>query len=1059
MLHIRQSNNLNILANQLTGTLDKTLPVDPLTAVTVLVPNRDTARWLSMEIAEQSGITANMDYRLPSEWVWDRIRSLEPNLPEVLPSDREPMRWSLFSLLKQEGILKQFDVLNNYLLQKRDDKSIDSFRWQLAGQLAEVFDQYLVYRPEMLMQWEKRNYRSKEEEWQGELWNILVEKWNLLDHTLNRQHRGNYFNRLIKAVESDEIGVKVPIHLFNPGLMAKPFLQLIDTLQEKSDVYLYLIQPSKTSKSGEVRQADSSELLESLGMESKVINDLLSVWFPEEKANWESSFLDPTEQGTNLARVQDSIMEDKPFPEFKKGDDSINVRSCHSPLREVETLHQFLLDLFSNRPNYKNLTPDDVLVVTPDLTVYEPFIKSVFGTSEEGIPSVPFHIPFSSREENSGYSHAFRHLLQLPESRFAYEDLIGFVQLSVIRRKFQFSDLDISFIKKWADDNRVLWGLDAEHRTAFQQPPEKLQTWSAAMERGWKGQLAGGEAGEMYGQTLLYHAVQSEDEKKLWARFQHLLNLLTNVKNQTMQLKRADEWCERLIQWISWFLPDDNPKHLKVLMDLIKGLRQQVDTAGFDDKIPYQLIRTLMLSGLDNHQVGSAFFTRGVVFSSMVPVKSIPFRVIALLGLNDNRFPRRPVKPAFDIMAQHPQKGERNRPHEDRNLFLETIMAASDIHYCSFVGRDQNDDEPIPPSPILKEWMDLLEKNHPGNFFNEERLNGFSGEYFRQGTGISNVYYQVASSLQEGRGFRGMRIDSPIEYSIGHNSLSVRELEKFFKNPVRHFMKERLGISLEDQDRPKVEFTSEILDRHVLFKHLFGWKLQGIEDRKIEHMLHQSGHLPSGWPGKQTFDELSDSVQVALNDINKQYGEISISDYDIDMVIANHRIKGTIQSYIPGRFLDVFPSKSSGTYLLLSWLRHLLISANYPQRKEKDTIMLYGLREGKQVWQKFRGVDDPEKHLEGFLELYKSGMQHPLPLFPKTAWVYIKHLNEGDRKKAENKSLTEWGGYFNKFPERADKYIELWLGREAELDGPGWEDFEQLSSRVFEPLRNHLEEL
>ncbi|MEX0994539.1 MAG: exodeoxyribonuclease V subunit gamma [Balneolaceae bacterium] len=1061
MLYIRKSDKLNILANQIAGNLDQTEPADPMTPVTIIVPNRDTARWLSMELAERRGIAANLDYQLPSEWIWNSIRSLRhlKDLPEQLPSDLEPMTWTLFELLREDRVLSQFENLA-YYLRRKEEETIENFSWQLAEKLAGVFDQYLVYRPQMLLRWERNDYQSNDEIWQGKLWNLLVKKWKGFHNKIPRQHRGQLFQLLIKAVESDEADCFSPVHHFNPGLMAQPYLRLISVLHKKTDVYLYQIHPFKNLWTVERQDENSSELLASQGMEFKEMDEMLKTWIPKSAAQIERTYSTPPEERTNLSAVQESIVNNKNFPELKKEDRSIIVRACHSPLREVETLHRFLLKLFDSEVICKNLTPDEVLVVTPNLQDYTPFIESVFGTAEIGIPEIPFHLPTSVEKKTAGYLYAFHHLLQLPDSRFSYEDVMGFIQHSVIRRKFQISDSDFSTIKKWTDDNGVIWGLNAEHRHEFQQPFSSRQTWSAAMKRGWTGQLAGGEPGHIFDRTLLYHGVQTIDEQRLWARFQNLLTLLADIKKQTERVKNVKNWCELVKKWIMLFLPDDHPESLKPLLDRVNKLQRQVETAGFDKQVSYSLIRSLITSDLDEMHAGSAIYSRGLVFSSMIPVKSIPFRVIALLGLNDDYFPRRPVKPEFDLIAQDPRMGERNRLHEDRNLFLESVLAAQDVHYCSFIGRDQKDNEPIPPSPILGEWINLIETNHPGSFYREERLNGFSEEYFKEGTGISNVFYEVASTLRKNDKVKGLRIEHSIDdYENIYNLLTINELEKFFKNPVKLFFKNRLDVVLDDPEKDiKEEFSSDVLDRHLLFQHLFGWKLQEMENERIEILLQHADILPAGWPGRKTFQELDEAVDLSIRTIKERFGELSVSEYEIDHSIGTDRVEGTIQSYLSDHFLDLTPSKLSGTSLLQSWIRHLILSASIPERKYKESTMLYGLRKGKPEWRRFKPVEDPGSYLKDLFALYKMGMKQPLALFPKSSWTYIENINKEDAEKAIRRTLNTWGGSWG-FSERSDPYIELWLGQEPELKGKLWEQFVHYSDRIYQPLYRHLEEL
>jgi len=348
-------------------------------------------------------------------------------------------------------------------------------------------------------------------------------------------------------------------------------------------------------------------------------------------------------------------------------DRSILINSCHSPFREIEVLHQYLIGLFSDTPD---LSPDDVLVATPNIEIYSPFIKAIFGTTEKGLPSIPFHLPGSAGGKSSA-GQAFLHLLDIPDSRFKKENIFDFLQQTAISDRFALTQSDFTTLKEWFDQNRVVWGLDSKHRSEFKQPPEELQTWRQALKRGWLGQLATNEPGYFIDDTLLYSGISTADEKELWAKLQYIIILFEEMKRNTANMKSADEWSTLLTLWINVFFPETRSyeKEVQTLRDAVQKTFRAFNISDFTDSLPFDIVRKSLREQIESQSAGGAFFTRGVLFNSMVPVRGLPFKVIALLGLNDDRFPRKPVTPEFDLMAGNFSPGK-GTEREKTEIFL-----------------------------------------------------------------------------------------------------------------------------------------------------------------------------------------------------------------------------------------------------------------------------------------------------------------------------------------------------------------------------------------------------
>ncbi|MEX2572925.1 MAG: hypothetical protein WD317_01450, partial [Balneolaceae bacterium] len=603
-------------------------------------------------------------------------------------------------------------------------------------------------------------------------------------------HRGDLFRILLSHHKKKGTELTGPVTLFNAGLLPPPFCLFLQTISFSTEICHYRVGSAMATPLRGDGTAGNS-LLNSFGEEQEQQVALLQEFSARNPAFVSAETLPAGKTGAhNLGAVQQSVRENRPVPKFGGDDRSIRIRSCHSPLREVEVLHRFLTGIFSERDD---ILPDDVLVVTPDIQTYRPFIEAVFGTREEGLPDIPFTISGSSA---AAYSlvPAFKNLLTLPGGRFSKEQLFEFLQHRAIGEHFQLSGSDLAQLKSWFDENRVVWGLDGKHRAEFNQPADSLQTWGHTMRRGWLGQLTADQPGMFMEGLLLYSDILTADQKELWAKMQGIINLLKGIKSTVKEMKTAAEWRNDLDGWIDHFLPDSAvwEQEFRSVKKSVDDTFREIETGTESGSIPYSLIQQVLIDKINNVSIGSARFTGGTVFSSMVPMRSLSFKVIALIGLNDDLFPRNPVRPSFDLMAADIRPGERDRKNEDRNLFLESVMAAEEVHYTSYVGRNQKDNEAIPPSPVLDEWIQVIAGalDVPSDSLAEEQgLNGFSTMQFLPGVerSFSRQYFRIADQLQNGNSVPPFDVDASAPSSEESTSVMIEDLEHFFRNPAGYF--------------------------------------------------------------------------------------------------------------------------------------------------------------------------------------------------------------------------------------------------------------------------------
>jgi exodeoxyribonuclease V gamma subunit len=1053
MYHLYHSPHLLVIARKLSELLEKNKPADPLKPVEIIVSNRDTAQWLSLFLADQYGISANINYRLPSEWLWLRIRDRHPELPNILPSDPGPVSWSLYHLLCDTSVLDKLPILKNWIQGKSGSPELHT--WQLSCQISSVFDQYQMYRPEMMKEWRESRSRNIDN-WQIELWKILTDFWKVLSGNDLESDRSLLFSELIEAGISNETFSDQPIYLFNPGLIPPPLSNLLLKSSDSFEVFHFMIQSSQSgSLDYRIRNSlyyefchEQMELIHPISEYAKKNQNQVSIT----GLNAELTAIN------NLGRIQQSIVQNEKLPVLDSDDGSVQVRSCHSRLREVEVLHHFLLGLFSDDDL---LTPEDILVVTTDLELYAPFIEAVFGTMEEGLPGIPYHIAVNTNSINRVIV-AIGHLFELVDSRFKKDEILEFIRHSAIRDNFQLSDSDLSVIRKWFDENRVVWGFDGNHRSEFGQPADEQQTWKQAMRRGWFGQLITDMPGILMNDTLLYTGIVSADEKDLWAKTDQILRLLYRVSIICKNDYTPDQWSEIIESWIQELI-SSNPEYEDEVRSVLNACQRTISemkTGGIEGPVSFKIFSSSFRKNLDKKRSGTASLTRGMIFSSMVPVRSLPFPVIVLMGLNDDQFPRKPSAPGYDLMASDRRPGERDRKSEDKNLFLESILAAGKIHYSSYIGRNQEDDEILPPSPVLDEWIQALATCHKidsGQIIQTENLNGFSANQFVNGNekSFSEIYQRLVKKQLKGSNLKGILVDKTIDFEneADQRIIGIGDLTGFFSNPAGSFFRQRMNIYLKNQAEDDEEFELDGLLTHIIFQYVFSWKLQGMRNEEILELLLASGHLPQGWPGEKLALNTIDLVETTLTMLHENGFNPKPVSQRVSLQIKDLFIEGVIPSYSQTGQLDIYLSGDSGKRMMKSWINHLIMCVNLKDPDFKSTL-LFGVKKGAFDWKCFPFIPDAEEILMQLTALYTEGMQAPTNLYLNSAYQYALHVNNNE-SSAKYHARKEWEGSFKNFSENSDNYIELILGKESEAD---INEISKIAEFLFKPIVDSVED-
>lgn len=1055
MLILHQSNRLEHLARRLADLLAQ--PVgDPLRTEWVVVPHPGMGRWLSLELAASLGVSANIEFPLPAVFIWQIFRQLLEDVPELDRNQPNRLAWRIHGLLSQQDFDRHDSPLSSYL------ESGDELRcFQLAQELAALYDRYLLYRPEWILAWQQGESAVAGDEWQAELWRALAETEQR--HWVSLQQQ--FFSQ---PLSGDLSVLPKRVYLFGVPTLSPGYLQILRRLSDLLDVHLFLLNPCAAHwadivpprTQARLELTDNAEalylevghpLLATLGRQGRDFFAAINEFDPGSEELFE-----PPEPHALLARLQHQILNLETPDEGGSVDDSITLHLCHSPMREVEVLYDQLLAMFEALPG---LSPNEILVMVPEIDLYAPLIEAVF--SEPGDrPAIPYRINDRRLLQRNPLATALLELLDLPGSRYTIGSLLSLLEQPAVQRRFGLEEGALESITQWLVVAGIRWGRDGESKRAWGLPPDDGHTWWAGLRRLLLGYAMPRVSDELWRGILPLDAAEGGAADQL-GRLIEFCDRLFGLEDQLATPRTVAEWRDGLLHLArDFFQPDAQTQdQLDELRAMIQQLAEEAGQAGFEGTVSRALIR-YRLQALFEGADGRGFLGGGVNCCALAPMRSLPFRVICLLGMNDGVFPRHQPSFGFDLMTNQFRLGDRSRRVDDRYLFLETLISARERLSISYVGYSQRDNSPLPPAVVVDELCDTLRcmtgeaglaqmiRHHP--------LQPFSPVYFAQGTDLYSYSEQRReAAMRVGRGQRGDTPLAPAPLQAQQPSEAVEvpaeRLIEFFANPPRLFARERLRLTLEslaELPEEREPFELELFERLDNEREMVEALLNGTASASLQARLEASGQLPHGQAGELEFNRMLQQAESMAARLQPLLAGSGRSSHDFDLPLLRSRINGRLNNLVSDGLLAYTTARFYPHQLLRYWIEHLVLNLTKPLLIPPQTRLFEGAREGV-----FLPPEDAKGLLEKLLEHYWAGQDRPLPFYPATAWAYMEGFSGGDGERAMERARKKWYGNRHQGGDAVKPYNRLlWPG--GDCFSP---EFGPLCESILGPLMAHLE--
>lgn len=1098
MFTVYHSNQVDVLKSLLVELVKIDPLENPFDKEQILVQSPGMSQWLKMALAKEFGVAANIEFPLPATFIWNMFTQVLPDVPQRSAFNKESMGWKLMQILPSLLDEPEFAPLQRYLTDDHDSSKL----YQLSEKIADIFDGYLVYRPEWIASWEAGQVVAEigdEHPWQPILWRALYDHTVALDQS--PYHRANLYEHFIDSIESYQGKLdELPQRLFVFGISSLPprYMDALKALGEHIDVHLMFTNPCRYYW-GEVRDRkflaklaakqrkhlvwrDQQSQIEGESEQLKgtiednlddelhtdvVGNSLLAsmgklgrdnMYLLSQLESHEIEAFVEIERDSLLHQLQADILNLEEHQDdqllisshhkqaVEASDHSLTLHACHSPMREVEVLHDQLLAMFDADPNLK---PRDVIVMVADINAYSPAIQAVFGNAP-GERFIPYSISDRTADQESPILAAFMQLVNLANTRCLASELLELLETPTILSRFGLNESEFLQAKLWVEESGIRWGLNPMTGVEFDLPATAQNTWQFGIERMLLGYAMPESAGlfDDGEQTLApYNEVQGMGAE-LAGKLAHFIETVSHYRHHLSQTQNIESWRKLLTTMLDDFFSVEleGEVALKSIRDTLTALKEQLHDAAFEQALAPSIIAQYLNNKLSGTRVSQRFLAGQVNFCTLMPMRSIPFKTVCLLGMNDGVYPRSMPPEGFDLMNGRTRAGDRSRRDDDRYLFLEAILSAQQNLYISYVGRSIQDNTERVPSVLISELMEYCHQNYclDGNEemscddsgdvllahlhrhhtmvpFSPAAFNLAHASYAKEWLPAANRQGQRSGEFNRELSDYLLDATFPLE-------LDMVELQRFWRLPVQYFFNRRLKVIFEPplpilpDDEPFVLNGLESYQmRDALLNNLLstGGDSDPIVQRFVAEQRAQ-GKLPVAAFGDIEFE----TNRIQAEQLVEALSFICHSPSDDVEIKLNVDVLGDdkpvcLQGWLTQNYQSGLVRYRSGKIraqdYLSAWIDHLAMSA---MGIAKRTHMLgYDRKEGvvHLIYPPMEDRQQAQSLLSELVGLFYQGMTKPLAYIPKTSLASIEagFSRGGAWADDEEKSLKKMAEVFN----------------------------------------------
>ena len=1048
-LYIHRAERTDVLADGL-GALLATPPPDPFAPDLVMVPARGVERWLSQRLSHvlgrgsgEDGVCAGVSFRSPASLIAEiaGTRDHDPWSPDA-------MTWPLLEVIDANLDEPWCHTLATHLGQfaTDDEKELrQGRRYAVTRRLAGLFASYARQRPQLLADWLSGDVGDLADDlaWQPQLWQRLVAAMAIDPPHIRHANT-------IARLHDSASALPARLSLFGHTRLPATDIELLEALATHHELHLWLPHPSAQAWTaladlrGIVSRRDDDShrrithpLLATLGRDVRELQRSLPA-----TAACDEYLPGADQPDTLLGWLQSDIAANSVRAQHRslRADDrSVQVHSCHGPARQVDVLREVLLGLLADDDT---LEPRDILVMCPDIETYAPLIAANFGLGEVvsgGHPAHRLRVRLADRSlvQTNPLLAVASQLLTLAGSRVTATEVLNLAQSAPVRARFMFTDDDLENITDWVREANIRWGFDQQHRTPY-GVDFVHNTWQFGLDRVLAGVALSDDSQSWIENTLPLDDVGS-NSVELAGRLTEFVDRLQRVVDSLSGTRSLRDWLTALV---------DGIRLITRIEDADAWQASQMERE-FNDVCAYAGAREATLLRLPDvdallhqHLAGrptrANFRTGTLTVCTMVPMRSVPHRVVCLVGLDDTIFPRIGTVDGDDALARHPMTGERDVRSEDRQLLLDAIGAATDTLVITYTGANDYTGQQRPPSVPLAELLDALDVtteaavrdqivvHHPLQPFDARNVEPgalIPGKPFSFDTTVLRAAQAASADREDRPAF----VSGPLPGAAPSGDVGLADLLMFFKDPVKGFFRALDFTFPADVEGVEDAMPVEIdnLQEWTVGDRMLTDILRGMSPDRARQAEWCRGTLPPGTLGWRKATEIRDQAALlAAEALPLRTDPVRAIDVNLD-IGGGRRLTGTVSPVFGTRLVAATYSRLDGKHLLAAWIPLLALIAYVPER-DWSAVCIGRPKRGTRPRREHLGTPQAPALdlLADLVAIYDAGRREPLPLPLKTsfAWAEARH----DGSDPVDAASRRWRSGMFPGDDRQPAHVQAW---------------------------------
>jgi exodeoxyribonuclease V gamma subunit len=1053
VIHIHRAERADGLVEALGALLAEPLP-DPFAPEVVAVPTHGMERWLTQRLSgslgasrpgRRDGICANVEFPFPGSLVGLSTATATGIDPDADPWAAERLVWPLLHTVDECLDEPWLSPLATHIGAGR--------RFATVRHIAALYDRYSIRRPAMLQAWA----RGEDGElphtaaWQAELWRRLRERIGITSPA-------ERLDRACERIRDEPALLELParVSLFGITRLPASYLQILAALATHRDVNLFVLHPSPALWEQLSGHAPASAKRRDDGTTSAPSNRLLASWGQDSRElqlvlqahgeHHDHHHPIRGRAGTLLARLQEDIRADRigtgePLPGkqdrrplLDPADRSLQIHACHGRARQVEVVRDAILHLLEQDPT---LEPRDVIVMCPDIETIAPLIQAAFGagrvesaqdedapaSADRRLPDLRVRLADRSLRQTNPVLGVVSLLLELADQRVTASQLLDLADREPVRRRFRFDDDDVTRMEEWVVASGIRWGLDEAHREPFKLDVVTTNTWRAGLDRILLGVAMTEEDRRLVGGVLPLDDVES-GAIDLAGRMTEFVDRVREAVDALRRPQPIDSWAGEIARAAdaltatgerdSW----QRNELQRIIDDVLAGAT--ADGQPSIAALELADVRALLADRLRGRPTRANFRTGHLTVCTLVPMRSVPHRVVCILGLDDGEFPRKAPRDGDDLLLDDPHLGDRDPRAEDRQMLLDALLAASERLIITYTGNDERTNLPRPPAVPVAELLDVVERtvriadplssardqvliHHPLQPFDPR--NFAAGQLAPDGPwSFDRVALGGARALTGPRPRKPPFLTAPLP-DLGGDVIELASLVRFVEHPVRAFLRGRLGISVReslDEVHDALPIELDGLGEWGVGQRLLDGVLAGAPLEDCEQAEVARGLLPPAMLAVPVLDRVRPVVgQIAAEAARHAAGPSD--SLDVRLALPDGRtLAGTVAGVHGDTIRRVSYSRVRPRDRLGAWVRLLALSAGRPERRFESAVIgraRAGAFDAQTTVARIAAFDDVNEALEqltAVVDLYDRGMREPLPLACDSSAAYAQGAFAGE---------------------------------------------------------------